>query len=126
MEQQQLEKFWQAILLEVENFLTPQLIEHWLKPLKPVSFSEQILTLSTDNEIIRQFFEQRYKDFAMDAARLAAKNFPEVQDNAMQIIIEYQPPVEMQIEIPKTTGQGSLFNRSFYAKNDDCKGQDLL
>ena len=110
MEQQQLEKFWQAILLEVENFLTPQLIEHWLKPLKPVSFSEQILTLSTDNEIIRQFFEQRYKDFAMDAARLAAKNFPEVQDNAMQIIIEYQPPVEMQIEIPKTTGQGILFN----------------
>ena len=59
MEQQQLEKCWQAILLEVENFLTPQLIEHWLKPLKPVSFSEQILTLSTDNEIIRQFFEQR-------------------------------------------------------------------
>ena len=56
MLQKQLDEFWNTILAEVENFLSPGAIERWLKPLKPVSFADNTFTLSADNEVIIQFF----------------------------------------------------------------------
>ena len=73
MLQKQLDEFWNTILAEVENFLSPGAIERWLKPLKPVSFADNTFTLSADNEVIIQFFEKRYRDFTQDACKEACR-----------------------------------------------------
>ena len=52
MVEKQLEEFWQAALVEVAINLAPGAIDRWLKPLTPVSFENNTLTLSTDNSVI--------------------------------------------------------------------------
>lgn len=71
MVEKQLEEFWQAALVEVAINLAPGAIDRWLKPLTPVSFENNTLTLSTDNSVIVKFFEDKYKDFTLDACREA-------------------------------------------------------
>ena len=55
MVEKQLEEFWQAALVEVAINLAPGAIDRWLKPLTPVSFENNTLTLSTDNSVIVKF-----------------------------------------------------------------------
>ena len=93
MLQTQLDEFWNTILAEVENFLSPGAIERWLKPLKPVSFADNTFTLSADNEVIIQFFEKRYKDFTQDACKEACRKLEFTQDIQGEIafVLEYRP-----------------------------------
>ena len=103
MLQTQLDEFWNTILAEVENFLSPGAIERWLKPLKPVSFADNTFTLSADNEVIIQFFEKRYKDFTQDACKEACRKLEFTQDIQGEIafVLEYRP-AEKTVEKPKT------------------------
>ena len=115
MDQQQTENFWHEILSELNNFLSPQIIEHWLEPLQPVSFNDQVLTLRTDNELIGQYFEKRYKEFAADASREACKKLNLPSDKPIGFAVEYVEPTENEIKIPKSqtpaaSPQGVLFD----------------
>lgn len=99
MQKEQLNEFWQAVLADVENFLSATAIERWLKPMQPLSFENNTLTLTTDNEVIVQFFETRYKNFTLDACRDVCKNFGLASDmqGEINISVEYAPR-----ELPKT------------------------
>ena len=117
MLQTQLDEFWNTILAEVENFLSPGAIERWLKPLKPVSFADNTFTLSSDNEVIIQFFEKRYRDFTQDACKEACRKLEFTQDIQGEIIfvLEYRPaekpaekPKTKTIEVHEDNPQGSL------------------
>lgn len=115
MLQTQLHEFWETILTEVGNFLSHGAIERWLKPLKPVSFENNTLTLSADNEVIIQFFEKRYRDFTQDACKEACKKLDFTGDiqGEINFSLEYIP-AEKIIEKPKAVEvreeslQGSL------------------
>lgn len=120
MLQTQLDEFWETILAEVENFLSPGAIERWLKPLKPVSFENNTLTLSADNEVIIQFFEKRYKDFTQDACKEACKKLDFTSDIQGEITfsLEYRPAEKIvekpkAVEVREESMQGSLdFDRT--------------
>lgn len=93
MVKKQLEEFWQAALVEVAINLAPGAIDRWLKPLTPVSFENNTLTLSTDKEVIVKFFENKYKNFTLDACREACHKLEFMQDitGDINISIEYHP-----------------------------------
>ena len=105
MVEKQLEEFWQAALVEVAINLAPGAIDRWLKPLTPVSFENNTLTLSTDNSVIVKFFEDKYKDFTLDACREACHKLDFMQnlEGDINIQIEYHPvetPPPLYISIP--------------------------
>lgn len=114
MLQEQLDEFWQAILAEVENFLSKGAIDRWLRPLQPVSFENNLLTLSADNDVVIQFFEKRYKDFTLDACRETCKKLSLTQDiQDLNILLEYHPAETVpeqpaKVDVSEETMQGSF------------------
>lgn len=123
MEKQLLEDLWQTILGELENDLTTTAIEHWLKPLKPVSLDQNIFTLSADNQVIIQFFEDRYKGFTIDAYRAACQKLQLAEEALQEIQFKIQYIPAAAIEIPAANrvaeAQQGTLNFEAHAQNSD-------
>ncbi len=60
MQINQLKNLWQEVLAKSKEYLTESAVEKWLEPLKPESLEKNILTLVTNDELRRQWVEDRY------------------------------------------------------------------
>ena len=126
MEEKQLEKFWQAALVEVAINLAPGAIERWLKPLIPVSFENNILNLRTDNPVIRKFFEDKYKDFTIDACREAARklDFVDTEPEKISIKLNYVEPAPEPVPAPAPIPEEKPKQESPQGELDFGQGQE--
>lgn len=125
MEQEQLDKFWQTILSEVESFLSKGAIDRWLRPLQPISFDGNRLTLSADNDVVIQFFEKRYKDFTLDACREACKKlaFEAAASEELNIVIEYHPQATIEPKASKSAKSSkAVKSTKMEVKEDSLQG----
>lgn len=60
MQPNQLNILWQQLLIRARDYLSENACKKWIEPLKPVSLEKNILTLSTTDDLLRQWVEDRY------------------------------------------------------------------
>ena len=62
MEQEKMDNLWENITNELKNYLSEKAIENWFSPLKVrvVSLEDNTLTLSVQNNIIKDYIETLY------------------------------------------------------------------
>lgn len=76
MEQEKMDNLWENITNELKNYLSEKAIENWFSPLKVrvVSLEDNTLTLSVQNNIIKDYIEKRYIMDLTDACKSVLNN----------------------------------------------------
>ncbi|MCR5758320.1 MAG: chromosomal replication initiator protein DnaA [Selenomonas sp.] len=110
MEQTQLQAVWAQILDKMKEQLAPTAF-NWLNPVKPLSLTEDILEIGTQNEMSKEWIAGHYQTFIEDAAQ-AVLGSPKtvrltvVNDN--DTANQDNGPVILEAKTDKPA-QGSLF-----------------
>ena len=60
MQTNQVKNLWQQVLSKSREYLSENAVAKWIEPLKPVSLEKNVLTLATNDELQRQWVEDRY------------------------------------------------------------------
>lgn len=76
----QIQATWDQVLKSLRQSLSETVCNNWLKPLKPVKFTEEVLELCAANDYAKNQIEGRYIPFIEDSAF-------EITQNHLQIII---------------------------------------
>ena len=98
MQPNQLKNLWQQVLAKTREYLSENAVKKWLEPLKPVSLEKNVLTLSTADELQRQWVEDRYLSKLEEA-------FFDLSGEHLSIIIKTmrrKPKVKPENEIQMT------------------------
>ena len=53
---------WDNCLRIIEQIIEPQKFQIWFKPIKPLSFENQTLTIEVKSDFFRQYLEEVYLD----------------------------------------------------------------
>ncbi len=53
---------WNRCLKMIEQIVNPRAFDTWFKPIRPVSFSEGVLTVDVPSEFFREYLEEYYLD----------------------------------------------------------------
>ncbi len=69
---------WEKTLESVSSFLSKPSFETWLKPTKPISFQDKILTVEVPNDFARDWLESRY-------APLLTATIKEIMDEEIEL-----------------------------------------
>ncbi len=60
MQPYQLKNLWQQVLIKARDHLSEGACEKWIAPLKPIALEKNVLTLSTADDLHKQWVEERY------------------------------------------------------------------
>ncbi|MBQ9442179.1 MAG: chromosomal replication initiator protein DnaA [Selenomonadaceae bacterium] len=60
MQPYQLKNLWQQVLIKARDHLSEGACEKWIAPLKPLALEKNVLTLSTADDLHKQWVEERY------------------------------------------------------------------
>lgn len=60
MQPYQLKNLWQQVLIKARDHLSEGACEKWIVPLKPLALEKNVLTLSTIDDLQKQWVEERY------------------------------------------------------------------
>lgn len=99
MEQSELQAIWEQILQKVldQRSLTELALNDWLRPVKPLSLSENTLVLGAPTALAREWIVKRYIPFLEDAVLDIAKRKLKIEIKNLHIEPEeeeIQPPVQ--------------------------------
>ena len=93
MDTNELIDIWQNCLILIEEECTPLAFNTWIKTLTPVSFKNNVLVLSTDNEINRNLIVKRYSALIKQSFKEITGELPE-----MEIVIKSQISEEKDVK----------------------------
>ena len=63
----QLQATWEEILKNLENSLSTRVCNNWLKPLKPIKLTTEMLELGAPNVFTKNWVEKYYLPFLTDS-----------------------------------------------------------
>lgn len=106
---------WNSCLSIIENIIEPQKFNRWFKPLKPVSFKDQTITIEVPTDFYREYIEATYLDLLKATlkrviggdARLVYKVRP-VRTEAMRFpAAKETAPVNKPMSVPTYPSEGN-------------------
>ena len=93
MDTNELIDIWKNCLILIEEECTALAFNTWIKTLTPVSYKNDVLVLSTDNEINRSLIAKRYSALIKQSFKEITGELPE-----MEIVIKSQVSEEKEIK----------------------------
>ena len=93
MDTNELIDIWQNCLILIEEECTALAFNTWIKTLTPVSYKNNVLILSTDNEINRSLIVKRYSALIKQSFKEITGELPE-----MEIVIKSQASEEKEVK----------------------------
>ena len=67
MDETQMQAIWEQILSKVQESLSESVCNKWLRPVRPLSLTDQTLTIGTPNDFYKEWITDRYIPFLEDA-----------------------------------------------------------
>ena len=67
MDETQMQAIWEQILSKVQESLSESVCNKWLRPVRPISLTDQALTIGTPNDFYKEWISDRYIRFLEDA-----------------------------------------------------------
>ena len=102
MQLNQLKNLWQQVLSKTREYLSENAVSKWIEPLKPVSLEKNVLTLATNDELQRQWVEDRYLSKLEEAFFDLSGEHLSIEIKTMRRKkIKPENEVQMTLEIPE-------------------------
>ena len=103
METNELNNIWDSCLVLIEEECSALAFNTWIKPLTPVSCKNNVLVLSTDNEVSRSLISKRYIPLIRQSFKEVTGEFPELEIVINHQVIEEEARPESQSKYEKYT-----------------------
>ncbi len=106
MDTSNLKPIWDSCLAMMEEECTPLAFSTWIETLSPISYKNNVLILSTDNEVSRSMVSKRHATLIKQAFKNVTGELPE-----LEVVINARPGEEESPSQPE--GQGAAEKYTF-------------
>ncbi len=100
MDETQMQAIWEQILSKVQESLSESVCNKWLRPVRPLSLTDQTLTIGTPNDFYKEWILDRYIPFLEDAVLDTTGNKLHITIQSLDIPLKKERPAKKPTKKP--------------------------